>query len=137
MVILKFGRTVEKYRGNREMIQVNIEYWSPFKKIYSSVKLKKIAERVLKGEGLPEKDYEISLVFCDDEFIRNLNKTYRKKDKPTDVLSFSVPTEFPIGEIQHLGEIVISLETVFNKYPNNLEKVKQEIYFTVMRYYIY
>lgn len=128
MEILSLCRTVKKYRENKIMIQIKIENRTPFKKIYSPVKLKKIAEKILKGEGFHEKDYEISLVFCDDELIRNLNKTYRKRDTSTDVLSFSVPPEFPIGEIQHLGEIVISLETVFGRYPNNLEKIKQEVY---------
>ncbi len=110
------------------MVQVYIENLSIFKKTYSPIKFKKMAEKILRSEGLPEKDYEISLVFCDNDFIKSLNKTYRNKNKPTDVLSFSVPPEFPVGEIQYLGEIVISLETVFDKYPNNLEKIKQEVY---------
>ena len=36
-------------------------------------------------------NWEISLVFCDDVFIRNLNRDFRNKDESTDVLSF--PTE--------------------------------------------
>lgn len=110
------------------MIQVKIENLSQYKKVYSPVRLKKIAEKVLEGEGFPEHDYELSVVFCDDEFIKNLNRTYRKKNKPTDVLSFSMPPDFPEGQVQCLGEIIISLETVFNRCPSNLEKIKQEIY---------
>ncbi|RLA63338.1 MAG: rRNA maturation RNase YbeY [Epsilonproteobacteria bacterium] len=33
---------------------------------------------------------EVSLVFCGTKKIRSLNKTYRNKDKKTDVLSFPV-----------------------------------------------
>jgi rRNA maturation RNase YbeY len=59
---------------------------------------------------------EISITFVDDEKIRELNKTYRKKDAATDVLSFPM---FENGEIEYddksdepcaLGDIVISLE---------------------------
>ncbi len=110
------------------MVEIKISNLSPFKKAYSPIKLKKIAEKVFVNEGIADHNCELSLVFCDDEFIRNLNKTYRKKNKPTDVLSFSVPSHFPIGEIKHMGEIVISLESVFNKYSENPEKAKQEIY---------
>ena len=55
-------------------------------------------------ESVPD-DPEISVVLCDDEFIRALNARYRGQDKPTDVLSF--PQEDP----EVLGDIVISLPT--------------------------
>ena len=35
------------------------------------------------------KDYTLSLVLSDDNFIQSLNKQYRNKDNPTDILSFS------------------------------------------------
>jgi probable rRNA maturation factor len=39
-------------------------------------------------ERLGETDWEVSLLLCDDETIRELNARYRKLDRPTDVLSF-------------------------------------------------
>lgn len=51
-------------------------------------------------------DAEVSLVYCDDPFIHELNHQYRGYDKPTDVLSF--PQE---GEQGLLGDIVISVPT--------------------------
>lgn len=55
---------------------------------------------------------ELSVLLCDDETIHALNKGYRKKDKPTDVLAFALRE----GELGHLagdslGDVVISLET--------------------------
>lgn len=38
------------------------------------------------------KDYELSLVFVGDTKSRTLNRTYRNKDKPTNVLSFPLST---------------------------------------------
>lgn len=74
----------------------------------------KAAQASLSLEGI-EDNYELSLVFCDDEFIQNLNREYRKLDKPTDVLSFGLDEEeekFPeVDDIRTLGDIIISIPT--------------------------
>lgn len=57
-------------------------------------------------------NYEISLSLVDDDEIKELNKTYRGKDGPTDVLSFSLVGGDQIIDIEEklLGDIVISVE---------------------------
>jgi len=50
--------------------------------------LKKIGQTVLKGEG--KEKYTFSIALIKEKEIRDLNKKYLKKDKPTDVLSFSL-----------------------------------------------
>lgn len=63
-------------------------------------------------------DYEVSVLICDDEFIQNINKQYRKIDRPTDVLSFVLledkdsdePLYFSESDKIILGDIVISAE---------------------------
>ena len=57
---------------------------------------KKLPIEELKNEILG-KQYELSFAFIDKKRARFLNKTYRKKDEPTDVLSF--PLEENNGEI--------------------------------------
>lgn len=47
----------------------------------------------------------VSVVFADDEMLRELNRRYRGTNRPTDVLSF------PDQEHEHLGDIVVSSET--------------------------
>jgi probable rRNA maturation factor len=49
------------------------------------------------------KPYELSFAFIDKKRSRFLNKTYRKKDEPTDILSF--PLEKDRGEILICKEI--------------------------------
>jgi probable rRNA maturation factor len=49
---------------------------------------------------------ELALVFAGDAFLRKLNRDYRFKDKPTDVLSFPGPDK-DMG----LGDVIISVET--------------------------
>jgi probable rRNA maturation factor len=56
-----------------------------------------------------------SLVFTDDDEIRTLNRTYRRHDRATDVLSFHLQElrgeDDPAGNGVELGDIVISVET--------------------------
>ncbi len=79
----------------------------------------RVAMEELKLDG-----QEISIVLCDDEFIRALNRDYRGKDYPTDVLSFgqregeTLSEEPPSGrgrsrsQVVVAGDVVISLPMV-------------------------
>ncbi|MDR2445433.1 MAG: rRNA maturation RNase YbeY [Spirochaetaceae bacterium] len=59
-------------------------------------------------------NWDLSVLFCDDGFIRGLNRRFRGKDEPTDVLSFPLGETFTEdGERRYAsGDIVISLETL-------------------------
>jgi probable rRNA maturation factor len=69
-------------------------------------KLEKIVEKILEKLGL--ENVEISVLLVDNDEIRKLNKEWRGKDKPTDVLSFPIDEETPYG-CKLLGDIVISV----------------------------
>lgn len=58
------------------------------------------------------RDYEVSLRLTGDAAIHELNRDYRGKDKPTDVLAFA-QREGPAGALhpELLGDLVISVET--------------------------
>ncbi len=63
--------------------------------------------------AIDERDSSISISFVRDPKIRELNRTFRGKDAPTDVLSFPLvePGDaYPGGE-RLLGDIVISVDT--------------------------
>lgn len=49
----------------------------------------------------------VSVLLCDDAFIRPLNHEWRQRDAATDVLSF--PQDGPGGRV--LGDIVLSVQT--------------------------
>lgn len=60
---------------------------------------------------VPELDIgEVSLALMDDESIQTLNRDYRDKDRPTNVLSFPTPHNIP--ERPLLGDIVMAFETM-------------------------
>ena len=57
-------------------------------------------------------DHELSIVITDDAQVRELNRTYRGKDEPTNVLSFPMQEgEFSDITPGLLGDVVISLDT--------------------------
>ena len=59
--------------------------------------------------------WDLSILICDDAFIRGLNRQYRDKDESTDVLSFEQGDTYrgPEGNERFLaGDIVISLDAL-------------------------
>jgi probable rRNA maturation factor len=72
-------------------------------------RLVKTAEKALSAEGCPESS-EVSVLLLDDAAITALNRDYRGKDRPTDVLSF-YQAENPEERGDVLGDVVISVET--------------------------
>ena len=61
--------------------------------------IKKISKDIL---GILKKKKGLEIVFLGDKQIKPLNKKYKKRNSPTDVLSF---------ELGELGEIIISSDT--------------------------
>lgn len=77
--------------------------------------IRRCCQAVLVAEHFPH-NAEVSVSFVSNAEIQRLNRIYRHKDRPTDVLSF------PLGQNGHydvdqetgnalLGDVVISLET--------------------------
>jgi len=72
-------------------------------------RLIRAAEAVMAAEGVGA-EAELSVVIGDDRWIQSLNRRYRKKDRPTDVLAF--PQDSPAcGRGLLLGDVAISAET--------------------------
>ena len=90
--------------------------------------LQRIVEKTLEAEKAPP-DAEISLVITGQERIRELNREYRGRDQPTDVLSFALnepktaaePAVFigPPDGLLHLGEVIIS-------YPQSVIQAREQ-----------
>jgi probable rRNA maturation factor len=72
------------------------------------VRLAAQAKRFLAALGLS--GTELSLVLVGDAEIRALNRTWRQKDRPTDVLSFPAGDQPGPGP-RLLGDVIISLDT--------------------------
>jgi probable rRNA maturation factor len=77
----------------------NLTKFTADKKSFSQV-----AKIVLRGEN--KGTATLSLAFVDEKEMQKLNKNFRKKNKPTDVLSFD------LREGNYLGEIIICPKVV-------------------------
>ena len=53
-----------------------------------------------------------AIALASDERVRELNRAYRGKDKPTNVLSFPAAAAVTDGEALFLGDIVLAVETI-------------------------
>uniref|UniRef100_A0A0D9VDZ1 Uncharacterized protein n=1 Tax=Leersia perrieri TaxID=77586 RepID=A0A0D9VDZ1_9ORYZ len=119
-------------KGPRELnVQIGIEEALPDDPIVLSIaealktdvgKAVKVAFEILKSSEYETRDksisnvnkydtVEVSILLCDDHFIRDLNKEWRDEDHATDVLSMSQHIPGLDIPILQLGDIVISVET--------------------------
>jgi len=65
-------------------------------------------------ERIRTKGLEVSILLANDDLLHVLNREYRQKDKPTNVLSFaSLDSEdFFIGDVVGLGDVALSYQTI-------------------------
>jgi len=92
-------------------------------KVVDTAPLIKLGTTILREEGI-EEDEDINCLFTDNEYIKALNKKYRARNNPTDILTFSF-NEGSDSEYRGrmFGEIYISLEEA----EANAVRFKQEL----------
>lgn len=75
-------------------------------------RLRREVARMVKAAALHEgrRDLEVALRLCDDAAIHELNRAWRGKNRPTDVLAFA-QREAQAADAGLLGDIVISVDT--------------------------
>jgi probable rRNA maturation factor len=74
------------------------------------------------GDELVE-GVEVSLLFCDDARIQELNRNFRGQDKPTNVLSFPSPDSHETAHF--IGDIAVAYETVAREAQEQGKTLKQ------------
>lgn len=92
--------------------------------------MKKIVKEALKTEKV--KNATFSIVIVDNKEIHNLNKTYRKIDKPTDVISFALEDnkeEKIFSKKRVLGDIYISIDKAKEQAKEYGHSLKRELCF--------
>lgn len=94
--------------GPRIEISIECELWSSLGNVDELAEAA-IAESIHQSGVRLRPGAEISLLLCDDRFIRALNVQWRGRDAPTNVLSFPVPGQVQAAPM--LGDIAIAFET--------------------------
>ncbi len=82
---------------------------------YRITKLSTFCKRVAGLAWHSHEPAEVSIVLATDDFVHDLNKRYRGKDCPTNVLSFENPQCPPENELWLAGDIVMAYETILSE----------------------
>lgn len=77
---------------------------------------------------------EVSITFTDNEHIHEINREYRKVDRPTDVISFALnegdePEIEGGAPVNVLGDIIISVEKAVEQAKDYGHSVEREVAF--------
>lgn len=99
------------------MIEINnLTNFALNKKFFTGV-----AKKVLKGENREREN--LSVAFVSPAEIQKLNKKYRKKDEPTDALSFQKTSDFK----EEFGEVIICPQIVRKNAKDSKLSLKKEL----------
>ncbi len=75
-----------------------------------------------KNYQFKKKRVSFTILLSNNNYIKKLNKKFRKKNKPTDVLSFPFENKLEVKKEIYLGDIIISYEFINN--PKFLKKIE-------------
>lgn len=89
--------------------------WEKHLPDYEEVISEAVSAALNKGLKDQLSSYELSVVLANDSFVQELNRDFRGKDNPTNVLSFPsgiTREELPPEEPFPLGDVILALETL-------------------------
>ncbi|MFG6148482.1 rRNA maturation RNase YbeY [Halobacillus sp. B23F22_1] len=106
-----------------------------------------LVERVIQFAGEKENiagESELSITFVDNKEIQELNRNYRQKDNPTDVISFAMQ-ELGEGEVEVqnedlpvlLGDIVISVDKAKEQAEDYKHSLEREFAFLALHGFLH
>lgn len=119
-----------------ESMEINVFFDEGFEGCLDAGWLKHIAQKILATQSIGN-DVEMGLVIASQQRVQQLNKAYRAKDMPTDVLSFTMLTESgdvteagftpPPDGMKHLGEVIISYPQAIIQAEEHRHSTKREV----------
>ncbi len=96
-------------------LQVSIQRAAPGWKAVSGAgaKVRRAARQAVAMAGVPVTDgAEIAVLLADDARVRDVNRQWLAKDRPTNVLSFPGAPPDRIAQTPFLGDIILAFETM-------------------------
>tara|TARA_Y100001935_G_scaffold113967_1_gene94468 strand:- start:43 stop:504 length:462 start_codon:yes stop_codon:yes gene_type:complete len=112
------------------MISVNVfseeKAWS--KKIKNKdIFFKKVCKAFPKKYKFSNKKVSFTLLLSNNKNIKKLNKDFRNKNKPTDILSFPLEKKTKISKNIYLGDIIISYNYLDKPKSQDLKLFKEKV----------
>ncbi|MGL6064037.1 MAG: rRNA maturation RNase YbeY [Fusobacteriaceae bacterium] len=104
-----------------------------YEALLNEEKVTKYIKNVLEDEFDSEKPVYVSVAIVDNEKIQDINRDFRIKDVPTDVISFAYHESegFDIGPYDTLGDIIISAEKVEEQSQDYGHSMEREFYYVL------
>ena len=117
------------------MLDIDITYdIDTIDNFFDEEKIKEFVSYILKDEYKEEfnkNEYYLSLLITDNAQIQQINREYRQKNTPTDVISFAYNETENFGAINMLGDIVISIERVKEQSSEYEHSDEREFYYVL------
>lgn len=88
-------------------------------------RLQKLFRKLSKEEKKPGWEGSVNLIFIDDTKMTQLNRQYRRINKPTDVLAFLI--ENPTSKDSLLGEVYVSIPTASRQAKEDGKPLAEEL----------
>ena len=88
---------------------------------------KKICKLFPKKYQFSKKKISLSLLLSNNKYIKKLNKDFRNKNKPTDILSFPFSKKKRILKKTYIGDIIISYNFVDKPKSQKLKLFKEKL----------
>ena len=87
----------------------------------------KICKKFPKKYKFLNKKVSLSLLLSNNTNIRKLNKSFRNKNKSTDILSFPINRKIKISKNTYLGDIIISYNYLDKPKSQDLKSFKEKV----------
>jgi len=112
------------------MIKINVfseeKAWS--KKLRNkSIFFENICKAFPNKYKFTNKKIYLTLLLSNNKNIKKLNKYFRKKNKPTDILSFPTDKKLKIKNQTYIGDIIISYDFINKSKPQNSLIFKEKL----------
>tara|TARA_Y100001970_G_C13775594_1_gene622690 strand:+ start:19 stop:480 length:462 start_codon:yes stop_codon:yes gene_type:complete len=88
---------------------------------------KKVCSAFPKKYKFSNKKISLTLLLSNNREIKKLNKNFRNKNKPTDILSFPLNDKQPISKKTYIGDIIISYNFINNPKIQNSKIFKEKL----------
>ena len=88
---------------------------------------KEICKLFPKKYQFPTKKITLTLLLSNNRCIKRLNKNFRNKNKPTDILSFPFSKKKLIPKKTYIGDIIISYNFMDKPRSQNIKNFKEKV----------
>jgi probable rRNA maturation factor len=111
---------------------ININVFSEEKAWSKRIKKKKlffsqICKAFPKKYKFLNKKVSLTLLLSNNRNIKKLNKNFRNKNKPTDILSFPFTKQLKISKIAYVGDIIISYNFINKPKSQSLKTFREKL----------